>query len=59
LSTTDIGIIQRANLDGTNIRNIYTGINYLAGLTLDNDGTLDVSPELNQVTTTWGNIKSQ
>lgn len=58
-SNTDIGIIQRANLDGTNIRNIYTGINYLAGLTLDNDGTLDVSPELNQVTTTWGNIKSQ
>ena len=54
---TNVGKIQRANLDGTNVRNIITGMNHLSGLTLDIDRTLDVTPELNQVTTTWANMK--
>ncbi len=51
--------IQRANLDGTNVRDIITGLNDPSGLALDIDGISDVAPDTNKLTTTWANVKVQ
>ncbi len=51
------GKIQRANLDGSNITDILTGLNYVAGIALDTEGVYDVTPTTNKLTTTWANIK--
>lgn len=56
---TDIGKIQRANLDGSNVRNILTELEHPFNIALDLDGIYDVAPGTDMLTTTWANIKVQ
>ena len=51
--------IRRANLDGSNLTDIFTELNYIGGITIDNEGVYDVSPDTNKLTTTWANMKIQ
>lgn len=51
--------IRRANLDGSNLTDIFTELNYIGGIAIDNEGVYDVSPDTNKLTTTWANIKTQ
>ncbi|RKU18998.1 hypothetical protein C6501_01620 [Candidatus Poribacteria bacterium] len=51
--------IQRANLDGSNVTDILTGLNYVAGIALDTEGVYDVAPDTNKLTTTWADMKIQ
>lgn len=51
--------IGRANLDGTNIINVLTGLNTVIGLALHLIGTYNVMPDEDKLTTTWANIKTQ
>ncbi len=51
--------IRRANLDGSNITDILTGLNYVAGIALDTEGVYDVSPDTNKLTTIWADMKTQ
>ncbi|MDE0635037.1 MAG: hypothetical protein OXI43_04175 [Candidatus Poribacteria bacterium] len=51
--------IRRSNLDGSNVTDILTGLNYVAGIALDTEGVYDVAPDTNKLTTTWANMKSQ
>ena len=51
--------IRRGNLDGTNVIDILTGLNYVRGLALDTEGVYNVTPNTDKLTTTWANVKSQ
>ena len=51
--------IGRANLDGTNVTNLLTGLNTVTGIALHLIGTYDVTPDIDMLTTTWANIKTQ
>ena len=51
--------IGRANLDGTNVTNVLTGLNNVTGIALHLIGTYDVTSDVNKLTTTWANIKAQ
>lgn len=51
--------IRHANLDGSNIIDILTGLNYVAGIALDTEGVYDVSPDRNKLTTIWADMKTQ
>ena len=50
--------IRRCNLDGTNIIDIFTGLEYIDGLAIDTEGVYDVSPDENKLTTAWANMKT-
>ena len=49
--------IRRSNLDGSNVTDILTGLNYIGGIVVDNEGVYDVSPDTKKLTTTWANMK--
>ncbi|MDE0088698.1 MAG: hypothetical protein OXU23_23460 [Candidatus Poribacteria bacterium] len=51
--------IRRANLDGSNVTTILTGLNTVRGIALDTEGVYDVSPDSNKLTTTWAIVKSK
>ena len=51
--------IQRANLDGTNIEDILTGLGHSHTIALYTEELYDVTPEANKLTTTWANVKAQ
>ncbi len=51
--------IRRGNLDGTNVIDILTGLNYVIGLALDTEGVYNVTPNTDKLTTTWANVKTQ
>lgn len=51
--------IRRANLDGSNITDILTGLNTVRGIALDTEGVYDVSPDTNKLTTIWADMKTQ
>ncbi len=54
---TSMGKIQRANLDGSNVTDILIGLDRPSAVALDPDGSYDVAPDTNKLTTTWANIK--
>ena len=56
---TSAGKIQRANLDGSNVTGILTGLDRPSGIALDLEGIYDVTPDTSMLTTTWANVKSQ
>ncbi|MCY4402147.1 MAG: hypothetical protein OXD54_06170 [Candidatus Poribacteria bacterium] len=56
---TEESTIRTVNFDGTNATDLLTGLNYVYGIALDTEGVYGVSPEKNQITTTWGNIKAE
>ena len=51
--------IQRANLDGSNIKDILTGLENVDDFALYTEELYDVSPDIQKITTTWANIKIQ
>jgi low density lipoprotein receptor-related protein 5/6 len=53
------GKIRQANLDGSNVTDIFTGPNYVTGIALDTEGVYDVTPTTNKLTTTWANMKTK
>lgn len=56
---TEIGKIRRANLDGSNVTDVLTGLDFPFDIALDTDGFYDVTPDTNKVTTTWASVKIQ
>ena len=54
---TGIGKIQRANLDGSRIKDIITGLGYVWEIALYSPGAYTVAPGTDKLITTWAEIK--
>ena len=53
------GKIRSANLDGTDVIDVLTGLLRLSDVAIHNIGPYDVSSDIHKLTTTWANIKVQ
>ncbi len=54
-----IGFYNNSFLDGSNVTDVLTGLDFPFNIALDPNGFYDVTPNTNKFTTTWANIKVQ